>query len=206
MLTIWGRNNSVNVIKVLWAADELGLEYRRTDAGGPFGVVDTPEFLAMNPMGRVPVLVDGDLVVWESNAIVRYLAASHPGGGLWPASPAVRAPADMWMDWQQTALAGPITTLFMNRVRLPEPKRDAAAAGEAAVRCSELFAMLERHLASRSYVAGEQFTMGDIPVGAQAFRFMTLVAERPPMPALEAWYARLCERPAYRRHAMTPLA
>ena len=205
MLKILGRDNSVNVIKVLWAADEVGREFHREDVGGSFGGNDTPAFLQRNPMGTVPLVDDDGVVLWESNVIVRYLAARYGAGTLWPESVAERAVADNWMDWQQTALHPHITTVFRSLVRTPPEQRDATAVAAAAARCVELFAMLDRHLGERPYIAGERFTMGDIPVGAAAFRFVSLVPERPPMPNFDAWYMRLHDRKPYREHAMKPL-
>lgn len=206
MLKIWGRDNSVNVIKVLWCARELGLEYERIDAGGAFGRTRTEDFLAMNPMGLVPVIDDGGFVLWESNACVRYLCARHGAGSLYPEDLRERALAEQWMDWQLSALGAPMTTLFWNLVRKSAAERDAVATEQAAARSVELFGMLDRRLQAVPQVAGRRFTMGDIPIGALAFRFFTLVQDRPPMPGLEAWYRRLTERPAYRECAMRPLS
>lgn len=206
MLTIWGRTNSVNVIKVLWCADELGLEYRRHDVGGSFGGNRSPEYLAMNPMGLVPTVEDDGFVMWESNATVRYLCAKYGAGSLYPGSLVARADADRWMDWSQTAIAAPLTAVFWNLVRKPPGERDAKAVAQGAERLIELFGMLDHVLAARPFVAGDRLTMGDIPLGAQAFRFVTLVPERPPMPSLDAWYMRLTEHPGYARHAMAPLS
>ncbi len=206
MLQIWGRANSVNVQKVMWAVAELGLAHRRIDAGRGYGVNDEPWYLALNPNGTVPTIDDGGVVVWESNAIVRYLAARYGAGRLWPEDPAVRAAADMWMDWQQSTLNPPLHPLFWQLVRTPEKERDAAGIGEAEARCARAFAILDRHLEGRPYVAGDGLSMGDIPVGAMAHRWYALPVEHPEHPHLAAWYERLQARPGFREHVMLPLS
>ncbi len=205
MLTVWGRPNSINVQIVMWTAAELGLDVDRKDVGGAFGGLDTPEYLAMNPNGRIPTVQDGDLTLWESNACSRYLAARYGAGSLWPEDPAERAPADMWMDWKKTNLIGPMTTVFWGLVRTPEAERDMAAIDAASASASTLYAMLDKWLAGKDFVLGDRLTIGDIPAGAMAYRFMSLVKNRPSMPNLEAWYDRLTSRQAYRDHVMLPI-
>ena len=206
MLKILGRNNSVNVIKVLWCAAELGLDFDRTDIGGAFGGNDQPEYLAKNPMGRVPTVEDGDLILWESQAIVRYLAATHGIGTLWPEDPGERALSDLWMDWYTAHLHPPMTTIFWGLVRTVEANRDNDAIAAAKVEAGKLWSVLDQHLEGRGFVNGGQLTIGDFPVGAAAFRYYSLVEERPAMPNLDRWYAALGERPAYRTHVMNPLS
>ena len=206
MLKIWGRNNSVNVIKVLWCAAELGLDFDRTDIGGAFGGNDQPEYLAKNPMGRVPTVEDGDLILWESQAIVRYLAATHGIGTLWPEDPGERALSDLWMDWYTAHLHPPMTTIFWGLVRTAEANRDNDAIAAATVEAGKLWSVLDQHLKGGGFVNGDQLTIGDFPVGAAAFRYYSLVEERPAMPNLDRWYAALGERPAYRKHVMNPLS
>ena len=206
MLKIWGRNNSVNVIKVLWCAAELGLDFVRTDIGGAFGGNDQPEYLAKNPMGRVPTVEDGDLILWESQAIVRYLAATHGIGTLWPEDPGERALSDLWMDWYTAHLHPPMTTIFWGLVRTAEANRDNDAIAAAMVEAGKLWSVLDQHLEGFGFVNGDQLTIGDFPVGAAAFRYYSLVEERPAMPNLDRWYAALGERPAYRTHVMNPLS
>jgi len=195
MLRIWGRLSSVSVQKVVWCARELALPFERYDVGGAFGGTDTPEYVAMNPNRLVPVIDDDGFVLWESNAIVRYLAAKHGAGTLWPASLAVRADADRWMDWQATELAPAMRDAFLQLVRTPPDKRDAAKVEASARACEKLLAILDAQLATRPFVAGEAFTMGDIPVGAQVHRWLGLPLSRTPRPNVEAWYARLRGRP-----------
>ncbi len=201
MLKIWGRRNSSNVQKVMWCCGELGLAYDREDAGGPFGRTRDADMLARNPNARVPTVDDDGLVLWESNVIVRYLAALHDPGGLWPEDPRARAEADRWMDWQQTTVAGPLTTIFWGQVR--EPGRfgaeEIAAAAAAAV---PVWRIADRRLEASDWLGGDRFTMADIPLGVLARRWFELAIDRPAMPALEAWYARLRERPAFAEHIL----
>jgi glutathione S-transferase len=205
MLKIWGRTNSINVQKVMWAVGELDLPHERIDAGGAFGGLDSDAYRALNANRRVPTIEDDGVVVWESNACVRYLAARYGAGGLWPADPGQRAAADMWMDWQQTTLLADMTTVFWGLVRTPEADRDHAAIGAAAKRLGGTWRILDDHLAGRSFVAGDALTMGDIPVGAACYRYYQLAIERPKLAAVEAWYARLQDRAPVRDHVMLPL-
>ena len=206
MLRILGRDTSSNVQKVLWAAGELGLDFEREDIGGAFGGNDTPEYLALNPNGYVPTLIDGDYTLWESNSIVRYLAATHGAGTLWPTDPRVRGSAERWMDWQIATLSPTMVTVFRGLVRTPPEERDMAAIAAARDRTARLFAMLDAALGGSEYVAGDSFTVGDIPVGIAAYRWYHLDIEREDYANLERWYGRLTERPAYREHIMKPLA
>jgi glutathione S-transferase len=205
MLKIWGRNNSINVQKVMWAVGEVGRPHERIDVGGAFGGLDGAEYRALNANGRIPTIEDDGVVVWESNACVRYLAARYSAGSLWPEDPVARAAADMWMDWQQTTLLTDMTTVFWGLVRTPEAERDHAAIEAAAGRLGGLWRRLDNHLAGRRFVAGDHFTMGDIPVGATCYRYYQLAIERPKLAAIEAWYGRLQERAPYRTHVMLPL-
>jgi glutathione S-transferase len=154
MLTVWGRTNSVNVQKVMWAVAELGLEHERIDAGGAFGGLDTPEYGAMNPNRKIPTVRDGDVVVWESNACVRYLAGRYGLGSLCPEDPARRALADAWMDWQLGTLLPDLSPIFWNLIRTPEAHRDMGAVQAAAGRIARTWQILDDHLAGPQYVAG----------------------------------------------------
>jgi len=206
MLKILGRKTSSNVMEVLWLCAELGLKYDRVDIGGPFGGNDTPEYLAKNPNGLVPTIEDDGFILWESNAICRYLASKHAGGKpIWPDDLQIRGEADKWMDWQLSRLAGAMGPIFLNLVRRKPEERDMKAVQAGIKAGCDAWGILDRHLKGRKFVAGEHFTIGDIPVGIHAFRWFTLVKDRPAMPNLEAWYARLQERPAYREHCMNPL-
>lgn len=208
MLKIYGRANSVNVMKALWAADECGLSYDRTNVGGAFGGNDQPWYRAMNPNGVVPTIDDDGYILWESNAIVRYLTAQHAAGTLWPTDPRARGEAERWMDWQLSTIQGGMTTLFWGLIRTPAEKRDLAAIEAARAATATLWQRLDGHLANRAYVGGDNFTMGDIPVGCMCYRWMELPFRRddlPAMPHLRAWYERLLQRPAYRKHVALPM-
>ena len=205
MLKILGRRTSANVMKPLWTADELGLDYEQVDVGGKFGGNREPGYLATNPTGLIPTLVEDGFTLWESNAITRYLCEKYGQGSLYPADPRVRAIADTWMDWQQTTCAPVMTPVFWGLVRTPEAERDQDAIDAGIERGHEVWGMLDRRLAGRAFVAGDELTMGDIPIGPQAHRWLNLVEKRPPMPNLEAWYRRLAERPAFRKNVMIPI-
>lgn len=205
MLKIWGRRNSSNVRKALWCAEEAGVAYERVEAGGAFGVVDQPDYLARNPNGRVPMIEDGNLVLWESNAIVRYLAAAYAPGILYPEDPASRACGDKWMDWTTSSFAGEFRDLFWGTLRTPVEQRNEAVIEAARQRCIDLLALPEKTLGEQPYLSGERFAMGDIPLGSFIYAWFEMPIERPAQPNLQAWYARLRERPAYQRAVMTEL-
>ncbi|WP_339542805.1 glutathione S-transferase family protein [Pseudomonas sp. JAI120] len=204
MLKIWGRKNSSNVRKALWCAEELGLDYEAIDAGGAFGVVDTPQYRALNPNGRVPMIEDGDFVLWESNTIVRYLCAKH-ASAFYPSDLQVRASAEKWMDWTTSTLAEPFKAVFWGIVRTPEEKRnwDSINAGRQA--CIDALSTVDSALAHQPYLSGDTFGIGDIPLGCFIYAWFEMPIERPSMPHLEAWYQRLQQRPAYRKAVMTAL-
>jgi glutathione S-transferase len=206
MLKIWGRTSSVNVQKVLWCADELGLDYERIEAGGAFGVVREPAYLAMNPNAVVPTIEDDGFVLWESNTIVRYLAAKHPSGNLYPSVPRARAEAERWMDWQLSTANGGMVTIFWGLIRTKPEERNSGAIEAARHSMCEIWSRLDRHLADRDYVAGDHFTMGDIPIGALVYRWFNLAIERNDLPHLRAWYDRLTKRKAYQKHVMVVLS
>ena len=206
MLKIWGRSNSINVQKVLWCCAELELPFERVDAGMEFGVVDSPEYRALNPNSRVPVIEDDGYVLWESNVIVRYLAAKHGAGTLYPGDLRARFDAERWMDWQQTTLGLPIRDVFWMLVRTPPEQRDEAALGKARADAERVLEILDAHLAGRRFVAGESVTMGDIPAGISVYRWFAFDIARAERPNLARWYARLTERPGFREHIMLPLS
>ncbi len=209
MLKIWGRTNSVNVQKVLWCCDELGVAYERVDAGREFGIVNTPEYRRNNPNGKIPTIEDGELVLWESNAIVRYLCARHEAGGLWSADPAVRAPLEAWMDWCSTTLWPALEPAFRGLIRTPPAQRDTAEIERALRDSAAAASILDAALARGPYLGGAAFTMADIPVGCAVWRWFALPVEqviaRPEFPRLRAWFDRLGERAPYRTHVMQPL-
>lgn len=206
MLKLWGRVNSSNVQKVLWLCEELNIPYDRTEAGMQFGVVNEPAYRKMNPNGRVPTIDDEGFILWESNAIVRYLAAKHAPNALYPADLRVRADADRWMDWATATLGGVIVPVFSSLIRTPPEKRDAAKLAADVKALGDTFGTLEQGLQGKKYVAGDAFSIGDIPVGIAAYRFHALEIARPALPNLEAWYKRLCERPAFQKWIMKPLS
>jgi glutathione S-transferase len=205
MLAIWGRSNSVNVQKVMWCCEEMQLQYERIDAGGTFGVVNSPRYRALNPNGLVPTIEDDGFVLWESNAIVRYLAAKHAAGGLWPTDLRMRAEADRWMDWENTTLWPALRPLFLGLVRTAPDKRDPRALEEAQLKTAEALSVVESQLGTRAYVAGDDFTMGDIPLGCAVWRWMMLPIERQPSPNVQRWFDGLTRRQAYNEIVMQPL-
>ncbi len=203
-LILWGRSTSSNVMKVLWLLDELGLEYQRHDVGGDFGGTDTPDYRRHNPTGLVPTLQEGDFRLWESNAILRYLASTHPTP-LWPEAPRARAVIDQWMDFQQTVMNSKVVAVFRPLIRLPAAQRDPAQIARDAKALAAGWQLLIPQLEAHAYVAGNDFSLADIPLGVLVHRFYTLEIERPELPALHAWYERLLARPAYARHVALPL-
>ena len=207
---IWGRLNSLNVRKVVWAAQEVSVPFTRTDAGMAFGIVKTPQYLQMNPNALVPTLQDGTLVLWESNVIVRYLCAKYsaptlaglgrpgaPAGdvSLYPQDLAQRFEAERWMDWQQTTLNRAGGAAFLQLIRTPEDQRDHAAIAQSVAAMAPLLAQLNAHLAGHAYLAGDHFGMADIPVGCDIHRWFGLPQARPALPHLERWYASVATRP-----------
>jgi glutathione S-transferase len=204
VLKIWGRTNSYNLQKVMWCVAELGLAHRRIDAGGAFGVTDEPGYRAMNPNGRVPTIEDDGFVLWESNAIVRYLAARHGMGTLCPADPRRHADADRWMTWQSATVGRNMRGLIHALFNPPPDQRDPVAAAPMIETALGHWAILDEHLTDRAFLLGPEFTMADIPMGAYALRWFGMDIARPAMPRLEAWYARLRDRDAYRTHVMAP--
>ncbi len=204
-MRIWGRDNSTNVRKVLWCAQEIGLDYEHIPAGGDFGIVASPEYRAMNPNGLVPCLEDQGLVLWESNAIVRYLIARYAKPPLALTDPSARAAADKWMDWTSLSFAVPFRDLFWNLVRRQPPERDTQAIERGGQLCAQLMGVADTALLRSRWLSGEEFGMGDIPLGCIAYAWFSLPIERPDLPALEDWYDRLKSRSAYQRGVMTPL-
>ncbi len=207
MLTVWGRRSSFNLQKVMWLVSELGIEHRHIQAGGQFGGLDTPEFRAMNPVGRVPVIDDNGTIVWESHAILRYLAARHGRARFWSDDPAERSQADRWMDWSQTALQPDfLVGVFWGNYRTPEPQRNWAIIRDKIARCAQHFELLDNILGHRPFLRGNSLTLADIPAGTSLYRYFELEIDRPTVPNVEAWYRRLQERPAYREHVMVPFS
>ncbi|APL94161.1 glutathione S-transferase [Sphingobium sp. TA15] len=202
MLTIWGRLNSHNVKKVAWFAGEIGLPYVRHDVGGRFGM--SAAYVAMNPNRLIPTIEDGDVVLWESNAILRYLAARYAPESMWPADPAARAQGDKWMDWQ-FSFADAQRGAFFNLVRRKAEHRNAAAIADSARESGEAMLILDRALAAQPWLSGDSFGVADVPMGVYAHSFFTLAMNRPDVPHVRAWYDRLRQRPAYAETVMIPL-
>ena len=206
MLHLWGRLSSLNVRKAAWALQEVGVPFERTDAGMAFGIVKTPEYLGLNPNALVPTLQDGALTLWESNVIVRYLCAKYANGTLYPEDLAARFDAERWMDWQQTVLNRAGGPAFIQLIRTPEAQRDPAAVDQSIAAMEPLLALLNQHLATHAYMAGDHFTMGDIPIACDIHRWFGLPRERTAMPHLERWYASIQARPAVRGVLELPLS
>lgn len=205
MLTIWGRRSAFNVQKVLWLTGELDLEHQHIEVGGSAGGLDAPEFVAMNPHRKVPVIRDGDAVVWESHTILRYLAARYGQGSFWKDDPVQRALAERWMDWSQTALQPAfLNGVFWGFYRTPVAQRDTAAIAASLKRCNDCMRQLDRQLEGRDFLVGDALSLADIPAGCNLFRYFNIEIERPALPNLSAWYSRLTERPAYAEHVMRP--
>jgi glutathione S-transferase len=205
-LKIWGRANSVNVQKVLWACDELGLAFERTDAGGAFGIVDTPEYRRLNPNGRVPTLVDGDFVLWESNAIIRYLALKAGDTAVYPQDIRDRARVERWLDWSLASLQPAERPMFWGMVRTPPERRNLPEIEASRAASAALWAILDEHLADREFVEAGCFTLADVVLGAYAHRWYAIPGiERPEFSNLARWYERLGRRPAYAQHVAIAL-
>ncbi len=198
MLHIWGRLSSINVRKAVWAAQETGAPFQRTDAGAAFGVVQTAAYLRMNPNGLVPVLQDGDTTLWESNVIVRYLATRFPQSGMLPGTLALRFEAEQWMDWQQTTFNGAGRDAFIQWIRTPAEKRQSELIARSVAAMEPLLHLLEQRFSERAYMLGDDFSMADIPLGCEIHRWFGLPQPRTQLPHLERWYASLCARPASR--------
>jgi glutathione S-transferase len=205
MLKILGRKNSSNVQKVLWACDEIGLAFEREDYGLQFGKNKEPAYLAMNPNGTIPTIIDNGFVLWESNVIVRYLGAKYGLGKIMPQDIHGRFIAEQWMDWQQTVANPAINPVFQGMVRTKPENRDIAALRVARDKLAAAMAILDGRLAKAPYVAGARFTVADIPLGIITYRWYTMDIERENYPNLRTWYERLGERPAFKKHIMIGL-
>ena len=206
MLKIWGRLTSLNVRKVVWAAQELGLAFERIEAGRQFGIVDTPAYRAMNPNGLVPVIEDDGYVLWESNAIVRYLCARHSLGALFPESLERRFDAERWMDWQQTTLNPAGGGAFVQWIRTAPEQRDHAVIDGCVAKMAPLLDLLDRHLSTSAFMVGDSFSMADIPIGCDVHRWYGLPQARPARPHLDRWYAAISGRPGVKGVFDVPLA
>jgi glutathione S-transferase len=204
-LRLWGHPKSINVQKVLWALDELGLDYERIDAGGPFGRVKDADYLTLNPNGVIPTLEDGPAALWESNAILRYLATKYGSAPFLPTDLALRARADAWTEWYSHTFWAYLRPLQVQLIRTPEEKRDPAVISHSFEQLKAASAILDRELSKKPFLAGNDFSFGDLPLGAAAQRWFNLPIERPAAKAFEAWYGRVKERPGFKRWIDLPL-
>jgi glutathione S-transferase len=205
MLKIWGRTTSSNVQKVLWCCGELGLEYERVDLGGPFGGNQDPEYLAMNPNGLVPTVKDGDLVMWESNTICRYLCSTHNGGRLYPMAPVARTHVERWMDWQLSSIGPPMGALLFGLIRTKPEQRDHAAIEAARRKALAAWTIVEDALEDRPFLAGPELTLAEITLGTLVYRWHAFSIERPLLKNLKAWYERMRERPPFKQYIEIPI-
>ena len=206
MLKIIGRDASSNVLKVLWTCGELDLPFERENLGGPFGGNATPEYRALNPNGRVPTIVDGDFVLWESNSCSRYLAAKHGYGTMYPEDPQVRGNGERWMDWQLTTMSPTLVPVFWGMVRTAPEDRDMTAIEKARKELSANIAIGDRYLEMSEYISGDHFNVTDIPLGIAAYRWFAMEIEREDYPNFKRWYDLLSKRKPFQEHIMNPLA
>jgi glutathione S-transferase len=206
MIKIWGRTDSSNVQKVLWCLGELGVDFERVDWGGKFGGNDDQVYREMNPNGLVPTIKDGDFILWESNSIMRYLNAKYGSGKLLPQSAEELGNANRWMDWQLSTFNGAIVPLFWNLIRTPADKRDPKVVQTALEKTTKTWQTVENQLARTRFLGGNDFSLGDIPLGVWAYRWFNLPIERPSFPKVSDWYERLKGRKPYQQHIMIPLS
>jgi glutathione S-transferase len=207
-ITIWGRANSVNVQKVLWCLRELDLAYQRIDAGMAFGRNGEPDYLAMNPNGRVPTLVDGDFVLWESNSIMRYLACAYrPGSTLYPQAPKLRAGVDRWLDWTLSTVQPVDRPVFWALVRTPVAQRDMVAIQSDVDAEAAVWRIVDARLATRPFIEGDDFTLADIALGAYARRWLGVEGvTKPQLSHLARWFAQLSSRPGFAQFIAPPMS
>ncbi|MCP5065146.1 MAG: glutathione S-transferase family protein [bacterium] len=203
-MRLYARRTSSNSQKVLWFLGELGLEYDFVATGGDAGGLSEPEYLAMNPNAAVPTLVDGPLALWESHAILRYLAAEHGAGDFWPETPAARSWVDRWMDWSQSQFDAAFMNLFWGHWRMPVEARNDEANQVQVDRCRRYLEILDGELARHAFVVGDNLSLADIPVGALMYRYAGLDVTADMPPHVARWYASLTERDAYQAHVMLP--
>jgi glutathione S-transferase len=206
MIRFWGRLSSINGRKVEWVLREVGAAYERIDTGREFGGIDTAEFFVLNPNRLIPVIDDDGFVLWESNAIVRYLAARYATGTLYPEPLSPRFDAERWMDWQQTTLHPAGRGAFMQLIRTPAGERNPAAIDESRAAMQPLLALLDAHLERQPFMAGNGFTMADIPVACEIHRWFGLALTPRAHPHLERWYGAVSARAAAQPVLALPLS
>ncbi|WP_116131877.1 glutathione S-transferase family protein [Tropicimonas sp. IMCC34043] len=204
MLEIWGRADSSNVQAVMWCVGELGLPFLRHDVGQRYGGTDTPDFIAMNPNRKIPVLRDGGgPALWESAAIMRYLAGSYGHGAFWPEDLVARSEVDRWAEWAKINVAIPfMDEVFFPLIRRPAAERDPAAIARAVTDLEQTLGIAESRLAEHPYLVGSDFSLADILLGHVLYRYYDIDIARAELPALAAYYQRLTERPPFREHVM----
>ncbi|QHB32140.1 glutathione S-transferase [Yersinia canariae] len=199
MLTVWGRNNSTNVKKVLWCLEELGIDYKRIDVGGQYGKLNDPLYRSLNPNGLIPCLQDDDFILWESNTIVRYLAAQYGENTLYLPDAKQRAAAEKWMDWATSSVVEPFKAVFIGLVRTAPELQDKAKIAHGIEQLNTLMAIADEALSKQRYLSGDKFGVGDIPLGCLAYAWFNLPIERAPLPHLQHWYQNLTERSAFQK-------
>jgi glutathione S-transferase len=205
MLKIWGRKTSSNVQKVLWCCGELDIPFERVDIGGAFGGNQDAEYLALNPNGLVPTIKEGDHVLWESNTICRYLAATRHAERLYPIAPAARANVERWMDWQLSTIGPPMGALLYGLIRSTPEQRDHAAIEAARRKAVAGWTIVEDALENTPFLAGDELTLAEIVMGTLVYRWHAFPIERPPLRKLKAWYERLRARPPFKRFIEIPI-
>jgi glutathione S-transferase len=199
MLKILGRITSSNVQKVVWLCEEMGLPFQREDVGGAFGKNREAPYLALNPNAVVPTIDDDGFILWESNSIVRYLAAKHSMGKIYPTDLKTRASAERWMDWQLTVLGPAHGPVFQGLIRTPPEKRDMNAINAGRDRYSAAVKIMDSYLAKSAYLAGDSFTIGDISPAPFVYRWFTLPIQREDYPNLKRWYGSIAARPGFKK-------
>ena len=204
MLEVWGRKNANQVIQVLWTLSELGINYKRYSIGTETGDLETEEYKSLNPNSKIPTIRDNGFVLWESHAVIRYLAKQYGLGSLYPDDPQKAALSDQWVTWSTDSFMGTFFPVFWQLVRTEETDRDYEKIAEMAKKSSEILEVLNAHLINNHFVAGDEFTFGDIPLGVLIHKYFVLDIERPSLTGIEAWYKKLSERPAFQEHAMQP--
>ena len=207
-LKIWGRANSVNVQKVLWCLSELDLPFERIDAGMQFGRTREADYLAMNPNARIPTLVDGDFVLWESNSIMRYLCLAYASGTpIYPEAPKSRAAVERWLDWTLSTVQPVDRPVFWGLVRTPPDQRDMTQIQKQADAAAEVWHIVDRQLATRRFIEGDEFTLADIALGAYARRWLGVEGiTRPALTNVERWFARFSSRPGFVQYVAAPMS
>ena len=204
MIKLWGRKNAYNVQKVLWTLHELKFDYIHHDVGSVPVDLETEEFLSRNPHARIPVISDNNELIWESNTIIRYLASSYSHGNLWNTDPVKRSRADRWMDWELATLQPDFIDLFWSYYRTPQDQHDLTAIGTSKKHCESHFQKLDQHLENNKYLAGDSFTMGDIPCATGLYRYLTMGLDVEQPPHVLAWYKRLSQRKAFQQCIVVP--